>query len=334
MAKTTSPPQNGKASDHLSAASARRLASLAHALGPEIGEALSNPKVTDLLLNADGNLWCEEHGKPRRILARMSPAQAESVIRLLASHMGAEVTRERPLVSGVLPGTIARFQGVLPPISKRPIFAIRKHSEVIYTLDDFVRDEILSPAAADCLREAIQRRENILIVGSAGSGKTTLANACLAERAFCHGRIVIIEDTRELQSLAEDLVELVASPLSGNVSMDDLVRTTLRLFPDRIVVGEVRAGAETLSMLKAWATGHPGGLCTLHANGPRDALYRVEDLVGEVSATVPRRTIASAVGLVVFIERGDFPPAGRKVTALSRPRLEPTGDYDFDDVAI
>jgi len=332
-------PQNNEApmsndSKPVSTTADRRLASLTHAMGVAIADSLADPSVTDLLANADGNLWCVAHGRPRRILGQIPPARSESVVRLVASHTGAEITRERPIVSGVLPGTIARFHGVLPPVAQRPVFAIRKHSEIIFTLDDFVRDGILWTAGAECLREAIHRRKNLLIVGSAGSGKTTLANAILAERDFCDGRVVIIEDTRELQCSAPDRVELVASPLSGGVTMDDLVRTTLRLFPDRIVVGEVRAGAETLSMLKAWATGHSGGLCTLHANGPHDALYRLEDLIGEVSATIPRRTIARAVGLLVCIERGDFKPAGRRVTAISRPRLTESGEYAIEDVAI
>ena len=313
-------------------AQARNSACFLHVLGPTIGELLRDPKITDIMLNADGILWCEEHGRGRRKVGELSASAAESLIRLLASHMGTEATREHPTVSGVLPGTNARFQGVLPPVSQRPIFAIRKPAQFVYTLADFVRDNILSPDGADALREAIERRVNLLIAGGTGSGKTTLANACLAEPAFCRDRVVIIEDTRELQCSAEDRVELVAPPLRPNVQMDELVRTTLRLFPGRIVIGEVR-GAEALTMIKAWGTGHPGGLCTLHANGPRDALYRLEDLIGEVAVTIPQRSIARAVGLIVFIERDASHAAGRRVTGITRPSIGANGEYVFDDLA-
>jgi len=311
----------------------RRNASMIHAHGPIIGALLHDPKVTDIMLNADGTLWCEEHGKGRRKVGELSPSRAESLIRLLASHMGAEATREHPTVSGVLPGTNARFQGVLPPVSQRPVFAIRKPAQVVYTLDDFVRDGILSHQGADTLREAIERRINLLIAGGTGSGKTTLANGCLAEPAFCRDRVVLIEDTRELQCSAEDHVELLAPPLLPNVPMDELLRTTLRLFPTRIVVGEVR-GKEALTMIKAWGTGHPGGLCTIHANGPRDALYQLEEYIGEVAVTPPRRSIARAVGLVVFIERGTFNDAGRRVTGMTRPSIGTNGDYVFEDLTM
>lgn len=310
---------------------ARRLASMAHALGPEIAEALQDPEVTDIHLNADGVL--RSVGRGSRILGELAPDRAESVIRLLATHMGTEVTPERPTVSGVLPGTIARFQGVVPPVSEQPIFTIRKHASVIHTLADQVSDGVLTPTGADVIREAIAQRENLLIAGGTGSGKTTLANSCLSEPAFCRDRVVLIEDTRELQCAAADRVELIAAPLLQHVTLDELVRTTLRLFPGRIVIGEVR-GPEALSMIKAWGTGHPGGLCTLHANGPRDALYRLEDLIGEVAVSVPRRAIAHAVGLIIFIERGDFNTAGRKVTGMTRPSLGSTNEYVFEDIVL
>jgi type IV secretion system protein VirB11 len=306
---------------------------MTHALGAEITEALRDPDVTDIHLNADGVLRSVGHGAGCKILGQLSSERAESVIRLLASHMGAEVTPECPTVSGVLPGTIARFQGVVPPVSERPIFAIRKHAQVIYTLDDLVRDGVLSNVGASAIRSAVVQRENLLIVGGTGSGKTTVANSILAEPAFCQDRVVLIEDTRELQCAAADCVELVAAPTLETVTMDELVRTTLRLFPGRIVIGEVR-GPEALSMIKAWGTGHPGGLCTLHANGPRDALYRLEDLIGEVAVSIPRRTIANAVGLIVFIERGQFNAAGRRVTGMTRPSLDEEGNYDFEDIDL
>ena len=207
-----------------------------------------------------------------------------------------------------------RFQGVLPPLAERPVFAIRKRATVVFTLDDYVSRGILSAEGAATLRAAVVDRKNILVAGGTGSGKTTLVNAILAEPAFTHDRVVIIEDTKELQCSAEDKVELLTKNSEPRVTMTDLLRMTLRLRPDRIIIGEVRGG-EALAMLKAWNTGHPGGVATVHANSAADALQRIEDLVGEASAVIPRRSIASAINLVAFIERvGEAP--GRRVSSI------------------
>ena len=172
-------------------------------------------------------------------------------------------------------------------------------------------------------------RQNILVAGGTGSGKTTLANALLAEPAFRRDRVVVIEDTKELQCPAEDRVELLTKATDPPVTMTDLLRVTLRLRPDRIVVGEVR-GPEALALLKAWNTGHPGGVATVHANSAADALHRLEDLAGEASATVPRRAIASAVNVVAFIERTPGLP-GRQVSAVRHIRGLEREEYRWLD---
>jgi type IV secretion system protein TrbB len=212
----------------------------------------------------------------------------------------------------VLPRSGERFQGVLPPLAERPAFTIRKRASVVFTLDDYVSKGILSAEGAAVIRRAVTDRKNILVAGGTGSGKTTLVNAILAEPAFRSDRVVIIEDTKELQCPAEDKVELLTKSIEPRVTMTDLLRMTLRLRPDRIIIGEVRGG-EALAMLKAWNTGHPGGVATLHANSAADALQRMEDLVGEATHVIPRRSIASAVNLIVFIERTTRLP-GRRVT--------------------
>jgi type IV secretion system protein TrbB len=177
------------------------------------------------------------------------------------------------------------------------------------------------------LKEAVLAKGNIVVVGGTSSGKTTLVNALLAEVATTNDRVVILEDTRELNCAAEDCVKLRTKP--GIVSLADLVRSTLRLRPDRIIVGEVR-GAEALDMLKAWNTGHPGGLATVHANSARGALYRIEQLVQEATVTVPRRLIAEAIDILVFLEgRG----SGRKVTEVARVEgLDMDGDYQLTPI--
>src|SRR6185312_3330727 len=188
---------------------------------------------------------------------------------------------------------------LLPPVVLAPCFAIRKPAAKIHTLGDYVEAHILTVNEAAWLQNAVVARRNILIAGGTSSGKTTLANALLAEVAHRDERVIVIEDTRELQCAAPDCVNLRTKP--GVASLADLVRSTMRLRPDRIIVGEVR-GAEALDMLKAWNTGHPGGIATVHANSARAALYRLEQLIQECVVTVPRRLIAEAIDLIVFIE--------------------------------
>ena len=309
-------------------AAARFRGMLHAALGPLILRALDDPRVVEVMANADGTVWIDRAGEGRSCIGRIEPHAAESVIRLIADHMGEAVGRHRPLLSGTLPESGQRFQGQLPPITERPVFCIRKRAEVVFTLDDYVSQGIMTAAQVRCVREAITQRQNILIAGGTGSGKTTLANAVLAEPEFAQDRVLIIEDTRELQCRSPDRVELLTKPTDPAVTMDDLVKSALRLRPDRIVVGEVRGG-EALALLKAWNTGHPGGLATLHANNAEDALSRLEDLVGEVSRHVPRRAIARTIQLIVFVRRTR---EGRRVEAIGRITGLDGADYRIEEI--
>jgi type IV secretion system protein VirB11 len=223
------------------------------ALGPAIAEWLEDPAVIEVLLNPDGRLWIDrlkdglaETGE------RLSPADGERIIRLVAHHVGAEVHSESPRVSAELPETGERFEGLIPPVVSAPAFAIRKPAVAVFTLDDYVASGIMNAAEADILRRAVAERQNILVAGGTSTGKTTLVNAILAEIAASNDRIVLIEDTRELQCQAPNLVALRTK--DGVASLADLVRSSLRLRPDRIPIGEVR-GAEALDLLKAWGTG-------------------------------------------------------------------------------
>ncbi len=288
--------------------------SLNHALGSIIAGALARPDVVEIMANPDGGLWVDIIGQGRQRMGSIDSSSAETVIRLLAAHAGENANPESPSIAGVLPATGERFQGLLPPLVDRPTFTIRKRPTRIFTLNDYVASGVLSADGANSIRHAIAQRQNILVAGGTGSGKTTLVNAILHEPEFQMQRVVLIEDTRELQCSAPDRVELLTKNTEPKVTMNDLLRMTLRLRPDRIVVGEVRGG-EALALLKAWNTGHPGGVATIHANSAEDALYRLEDLIGEVSQTVPRRSIASAINLVVFIERIAAAP-GRVVSEI------------------
>jgi type IV secretion system protein TrbB len=314
----------------------RRRAMLRTAMGPAITVALADPRVTEIMVNPDGALRLDRLGEGRSDTGiRMEAAQVERIIRLVAAHARAEVHGDAPIVSAELPpheeGRAGeRFEGVLPPVSTAPCFSIRKPAERLYRLNDYVADGVMTRLAADRLKACVLLRHNILIAGGTSSGKTTLANALLAEMACLDERILLIEDTRELQSPAADTVALRTRP--GVISMADLVRSTLRLRPDRIIVGEVR-GPEALDMLKAWNTGHPGGIATVHANSALSALIRIEGLVQEAVVTVPRQLIAEAIDVIVFVSgRG----LDRRVSQVARVAgLDPdTGSYALADLLL
>ncbi|MHC2333463.1 MULTISPECIES: P-type conjugative transfer ATPase TrbB [Bradyrhizobium] len=301
----------------------RRRSMLRTAMGPAIALALEEADVVEVMVNPDGKLWLDRHGTGRADTGVvLTPQESERIIRLVASHVRAEASGSSPIISAELPETGERFEGILPPVSLAPCFSIRKPATTTFRLSDYVRAQIASPLMAKVLTTAVIEARSILIAGGTGSGKTTLANALLAEIAGLEERVVIIEDTRELRCGAKDAVTLRTK--AGVASLADLVRSTLRLRPDRIIVGEVR-GAEALDMLKAWNTGHPGGIATVHANSARAALYRIEQLIQEAVATVPRRLIAEAIDLIVFIKgRG---PARRIETVVELRGLNPAGDY-------
>ena len=212
----------------------------------------------------------------------------------------------------------------MPPIVAAPVFAIRKPAVAVFTLEDYVRAGIMPDVALVALRDAITSRANILVAGGTSTGKTTLTNALLAEVAKSSDRVVLIEDTRELQCLTPNLVALRTK--DGVASLSDLVRSSLRLRPDRIPIGEVR-GAEALDLLKAWGTGHPGGIGTIHAGSAVGALRRLEQLIQEAVVTVPRVMIAETIDLIAVLSgRG----SARRLSELARVEsLDTTGDYQI-----
>jgi type IV secretion system protein VirB11 len=300
------------------------------ALGPAVASFLEDHTVVEVMLNPDGRLWIDRLSSGLEDSGcRMSAADGERIVRLVAHHVGAEVHPGSPRVSAELPETGERFEGLLPPVVAAPAFAIRKPAVAVFTLDDYARAGIMTPCQANILRMAVVDRKNILVVGGTSTGKTTLANALLAEIAHTSDRVVLIEDTRELQCRAPNLVALRMK--DGVVSLSDLVRSSLRLRPDRIPIGEVR-GAEALDLLKAWGTGHPGGIATIHAGTALGALRRLEQLIQEAVITVPRALIAETIDVIAVLRgRG----GERRLAELATvDGLDPsTGDYRVLSIA-
>jgi len=294
------------------------------ALGPAIATFLEDASIVEVMLNPDGRLWIDRLSGGLEDSGRtMSAADGERIVRLVAHHVGAEVHPGSPRVSAELPETGERFEGLLPPVVAAPAFAIRKPAVAVFTLDDYAAAGIMTAGQAVVLRAAVAARKNILVAGGTSTGKTTLTNALLAEIAGTTDRVVLIEDTRELQCRAPNLVALRTK--DGVASLSDLVRSSLRLRPDRIPIGEVR-GAEALDLLKAWGTGHPGGIGTIHAGTALGALRRLEQLIQEAVVTVPRALIAETIDLVAVLRgRGSERRLAELATVAG---LDPaTGDY-------
>jgi type IV secretion system protein TrbB len=287
---------------------------LATALGVKIGSLLEEPSIVELMLNPDGKLWIDRLGEGRSFTGyTLNPAEAERVIYLIASATGTVCSTDNPILSAEFPGSGNRFQGLLPPVVTAPTFTIRKRALMIYTLDDYISQGIMTELQKDSIIKAVHNKKNILIVGGTSTGKTTLANAVLNEIAKTNDRIVIIEDTMELKCTAPDTVFLRSRE---HVTMNDLLKATMRLRPDRIVVGEVRGG-EALSLLKAWNTGHPGGCATVHANSAYGGLTRLEQLIQEAIPAPQKELIAEAVNLVIFIERYQTSRRIKEITEVS-----------------
>lgn len=295
------------------------------ALGSAIVGFLEDPSIVEIMLNPDSRLWVDRLSSGLADTGeRLSPTDGERIVRLVAHHVGTEVHAGAPRVSAELPETGERFEGLLPPVVTAPTFAIRKPAVAVFTLDDYVRMGIMTSAQAQSLRGAVITRKNILVAGGTSTGKTTLTNALLAEVAKTSDRVVLIEDTRELQCKAPNLVALRTR--DGVISLSDLVRSSLRLRPDRIPIGEVR-GAEALDLLKAWGTGHPGGIGTIHAGTALGALRRFEQLIQEAVVTVPRALIAETINVIAVLSGRGVERRLSDLVLVSG--LGPSGDFSL-----
>lgn len=286
----------------------RGLTKIRRDLGPQICGFLAEPTVVEIMLNPDGTLWVERQGQPMQCVGGMADSAAEALITTVAALMKTTVTRDNPILECELPGDGSRFEALMPPVVARPSFTIRRKATRVFTLADYVAAGTMSEGQRQIIEASIIERKNMLVVGGTGTGKTTLTNAILDGMATLapDDRIVTIEDTNELQCNAVNVVALRAT---DQVDMQRLLKATMRLRPDRIVVGEVR-GHEALALLKAWNTGHPGGVATVHANDGLGGLLRLESLVAEGSMNPMPETIAAAVNTVIVIGKT---PNGRRI---------------------
>ncbi|WP_088212957.1 P-type conjugative transfer ATPase TrbB [Shewanella sp. Shew256] len=285
-----------------------RIQSIKSHMGMPLFNKLNDPNVIEIMLNPDGNLWVEEFGEPMSVFGSMQPSNASLFMKAIAGYHNTTISDEKPILECELPLDGSRFEGIFPPVTKNPTFTIRKKALRVFTLNNYIESQILSEHQFKALLDAIESHKNILIVGGTGSGKTTFANALIDAmvKNNINERIVIMEDTNELQCTAPNSVILRSNE---HTSINRLLRATLRLRPDRILVGEVRGG-EALELLKGWNTGHPGGIATIHADSASQGLQRLEDLLSEATPNVNKAMIASTINVVVFIKKN---PTGRKI---------------------
>lgn len=306
----------------------RNLAKLRREMGEQVRAAMDDPQVVEVMLNPNGSVWTDKLGKGMEYLCDMSDVQALQMLGTIAHMLGTVINANNPKVEGELPGDGSRVEGVIPPIVLHPSFNLRKKASAVFPLSSYVDSGRASPEDADILREAVKSRKNILVVGGTGTGKTTFVNAIINEMKLLtpQHRILILEDTAELQCSMDNFVAMRSN---DGFSMQDLLKIVMRQRPDRIIVGEVR-GKEALDMIKAWNTGHPGGVCTVHANDARAGLLRIEQLISEISQTPMRELVGEAIDVVAFLIRD--PKLGPKLAELIAVDGVKNNEYIFRDL--
>lgn len=294
-------------------------------LGQEVVKYFSDDSVIEIMLNDDGKLWIDTFDGTKDKGVIIENEKALSVAYLLASHIGAEINQDCPHLGGELPGTGFRFQIEIPPIVSNVSFNIRKKAIRVFSLNDYLENGIITKRQKEIIEKAVVKRKNILVVGGTSSGKTTLCNAILKEIAKYNNRVVLIEDVQELQCETENKVRMKTSK---NTTIRDLIKITMRKTPERIIVGEIRDGA-ALDLLKAWNSGHPGGISTIHADDCLGGLEKLEQYIQEVSANPQSRFIARAIDLVVVIAKVE---GQRKITEIVTVDGYENGEYILNEV--
>lgn len=306
----------------------RNLEKLRREMGSIVSAAMEDSSVIEVMLNPDGFIWIDRLGEGMTQVGTMDETAALQMLGTIAHMLGTVINTEQPKVEGELPGDGSRVEGVIYPIVKKPSFNIRKKASAVFPLSLYLEQNRIHKHDMDILCKAIKERKNMLIVGGTGSGKTTFANAILNEMVSLtpEHRVLLLEDTLELQCKMTNTVQMRTN---DHIKMRDLLKIAMRQRPDRIIVGEVRGG-EALDMLKAWNTGHPGGLCTVHANDAAAGLIRLEQLISEVSQTRMRDLISEAVDLIIFLKRD--PERGPRLTEIVEIKGVENDLYVFENL--
>lgn len=299
---------------------------LEQSFGPVIMGFLNDKDVIEVYLNDNQDLWIDTLSEGRKKTGiKMSFQDGLRINTLVAGAVGTEINMKTPRVKAELPIGGSRFQGEIPPIVQNPTFNIRKKAIKIFTLEEYVDNGTMTEKQYHSICKAVQEKKNILVIGGTSSGKTTLCNAIINEMAKYQERMIIIEDTQELQCACEDRVFLRTS---DTVTMKDLLEDTLRMRPDRISIGEIRGGA-ALDLLKAWNSGHPGGICTIHADSPRAGLDQLEQYISEVSVSSQQRMISRVAHIFVFIKREGLK---RVIGSIVEVKGYKNGEYILEEV--
>ena len=300
-------------------------------LGNAVVSFLKNSNTIEICVNSDEHIWVEAKNDPLHDTGETLPAsKLLAALGTIAAMLGMELNETTPILEGRLPLDGSRVEGAIPPISPDgPSISIRKHASAIFPLAQYISENRISEKHADYLRNCIANEKNIMIAGGTSSGKTTFANAIILEllKIAPQDRLIVIEDTMELQCATANKQNFLTS---DNVSMRKLLKTAMRYRPDRIIIGEVRGG-EALDLLKAWNTGHPGGIATVHANSAASSLIRLEQLILEVSQNPIPKLIGEAIDVVVYMDRrGKY---GRQVTEIIEVKGYKEGvGYEYNTV--
>ena len=285
---------------------------LYYLLGEDIRAYLADDNITEVYLNTNSDeIWIDTRDRGRVATGKMMDAQtAAYVIYTIADLTGKICNDTNETLAAEFQGI--RFQGLLPRVVEKPAFNMRKHNAGALTLADYVTGGIMTEQQRQVLHDAIYSRKNILAAGGTKSGKTTFLNAVLAEIAKTGDRVVLLEDTKELQCTSMDMDRLLTTE---NKTLEDLLRDTLRLTPERIIVGEVR-GAEALILLDAWSTGHKGGASTIHSNSARQTLRRLEELTARAEARAHQYMIGEAIDIIVYLRYSGLKRSVEQILAV------------------
>lgn len=281
----------------------RNITMLKRTLGSTFLDALNNDKIIEIMLNSNGDLWIDELSVGMKKIGKIEKYNSIVALNTIATLLGQTINKQNPILEGELPLDGSRFAGQIPPVVTSPTFAIRKKARLVFKLEDYVEKNMMTEIQMTVVKESIKNHKNIVIVGGTSSGKTTLINACIdyMSEISKDERIIIIEDTGEIQCNAENSILFHTSI---NTTITDLLKTTLRMRPDRIIIGEVRDHT-ALDLLDAWSTGHSGGISTVHANNCSQALDRLEGLVTRhpFAPKDIKSVICNAIDLIINIRK-------------------------------